>query len=193
MKMLLQTCCAPCLSGSRISFEDEDIDITAYWYDPNIQPFSEHQKRLHTLERYLFLKPMKYIIEPGYEQNSYMVRQMEKLAANGMVDDCDIMSEKNRKVRCEMCYDIRLGKTADFAKKNGYDAISSTLLLSKHQDHEAIRRSSKKMADIHDVEFIYKDLRKNWKDSIRISKELELYRQPYCGCIFSEHERYASK
>jgi len=118
---------------------------------------------------------------------------MENLASKGMIVDDDIMSEKDRKVRCEMCYDIRLGKTAEFAKNNGYDAISSTLLLSKHQDHEAIRRSCKKMADIHDVEFIYKDLRKNWKDSIRISKELELYRQPYCGCIFSEHERYASK
>lgn len=169
------------------------MDITAYWYDPNIQPYTEHQKRLHTLEQYLFLAPMKYVVEKGFHQNIFISEQMKNLERNGSFPDGEMMTDQERSIRCELCYDMRIGMTARFAKDNGYDAFTSTLLLSRHQDHEAIKRSCQKMSDMNEVEFIYKDLRKHWKDSISISKELDLYRQPYCGCIFSEHERFGSK
>jgi len=190
MNILLHTCCAPCLSGSRIMFEEEGLDITAYWFNPNIAPYNEHQRRLHTLQRYLYLDPLPFIQEEGYGNLSYMVSILKDLYPDGNVGGLEIMTDEERRRRCAHCYGIRLFRTAEKAKEMGFSVFSTTMLLSKHQDHEAIRAVCREAADEVGIDFVYRDLRTRWKDSIRISRELGLYRQPYCGCIFSEHERF---
>ncbi len=97
------------------------------------------------------------------------------------------------KKRCEFCFEKRLSETAKAAQKNGFDAFTTTLLESKHQPHELIREIAEKCSTKNNTDFYYEDFRKGWKESIRLSKEMELYRQKYCGCIFSEMERYLDK
>jgi predicted adenine nucleotide alpha hydrolase (AANH) superfamily ATPase len=95
--------------------------------------------------------------------------------------------------RCERCYDLRIIKTADRAKKEGFDAFTTTLLYSKYQNHEKIISLCRYYAKQFDILFYYKDFRTGWNEGIAISKELGLYRQKYCGCILSEYERYCKK
>ena len=92
--------------------------------------------------------------------------------------------------RCGYCIGLRLNKTAEYAAKNGFDAFTTTLLESKYQPHEYIYALGNMLGEKHGVKFYYKDFRAGWKESIKISKELNLYRQQYCGCIFSEYERF---
>jgi predicted adenine nucleotide alpha hydrolase (AANH) superfamily ATPase len=190
MKILLHTCCAPCLSGSRIPFEEEGFEITGLWFNPNIQPFTEHERRVQTLQRYLFLDPIGMEFVEGYPQIAFMRKLMNDTLSKSNLCDAQFMDEDERKRRCRSCYEQRMKRTADEAKKLGYDCFSTTLLLSKHQDHEEIGSVCRKISSENEIEFIYKDLRKNWKDSMERSRQLKLYRQSYCGCIFSEHERY---
>jgi len=95
--------------------------------------------------------------------------------------------------RCGYCIGLRLAKTAEYAAKNGFEAFTTTLLESKYQPHDEIRSMGAELAEKHGIEFYYKDFREGWKESIKISKDLELYRQQYCGCIFSEFERYRAQ
>ena len=92
--------------------------------------------------------------------------------------------------RCGYCINLRLTKTAKYAGENGFDAFTTTLLESKYQPHEYIKMIGSKLAKKYGIKFHYQDFRAGWKESIRLSKELQLYRQGYCGCIFSEYERF---
>ena len=92
--------------------------------------------------------------------------------------------------RCRMCYTWRLGEAARFAAENGFTAYTSTLFYSIYQDHELMKETAQKFADDYGIEFYYEDFRVGWREGIDISHNLELYRQPYCGCVFSEEERY---
>lgn len=94
------------------------------------------------------------------------------------------------KPRCGYCIGLRLAKTAEYAAKKGFDAFTTTLLESKYQPHEYIRVLGERLAAKYGIKFYYKDFRTSWKESIKMSKDLQLYRQQYCGCIFSEYERF---
>ena len=93
--------------------------------------------------------------------------------------------------RCQMCYTWRLEETARYAAANGSDAFTSTLFYSIYQQHDLMRRTAEHFAEKYGVAFHYEDFRPGWQEGIDISHELDLYRQPYCGCIFSEEERYS--
>lgn len=95
--------------------------------------------------------------------------------------------------RCGYCIGLRLDKTAKLAAEGGFDAFTTTLLESKYQPHDYIHAIGDRLADKYGIKFYYQDFRTSWKESIKISKELELYRQQYCGCIFSEYERYGPR
>jgi predicted adenine nucleotide alpha hydrolase (AANH) superfamily ATPase len=177
MKVLIHSCCAPCLTYPRETLEGEDHDVSALWYNPNIHPYREYQKRMHEVQRYSALVP----IDVHYIDEYPLADWLEDIQS----------SVREGKVRCVRCYELRLARTAAFASENGFDAFTTTLLVSKHQDHGAVREAGEEAGKRHGVEFLYRDLRKGWKRSIEISKELQLYRQPYCGCVFSEHERYS--
>jgi predicted adenine nucleotide alpha hydrolase (AANH) superfamily ATPase len=190
MKLLLQTCCGPCLTGSRISFEEEEMDLVGLWFNPNIHPRTEYDRRLQTLQRYIYLHPMEMVFIEEYPLFSFLTGMM-KDTCSGCSNAGSKMSQSERTRRCSYCYRTRLMRTALVAKDRGIDHFSTTMLISKHQDHNIIRRIGDECAQDVGLDFVYKDLRIKWKESISISRSLRMYRQPYCGCIFSEQERYA--
>ncbi|MGA1847781.1 MAG: epoxyqueuosine reductase QueH [Thermoplasmatota archaeon] len=176
--LLLQTCCGPCLTGSRMPFEtEEDLKLTALWYNPNIHPYTEYDRRLQTLQRYVYLEPIDVHYIDRYDLYPFICGMIGAVRKNsGAIEPT--MTTGERKDRCSFCYALRLRRTAEEAKERGYGYFSTTMLLSKHQDHETIRRLGSEIGDDLGVDFLYKDLRKQWKDSIRISRSYRMYRQP---------------
>jgi predicted adenine nucleotide alpha hydrolase (AANH) superfamily ATPase len=133
----------------------------------------EHQKRLETLQEYAALVPFELIQPQDYPLEEFLQ------AVVNLGND-----------RCGECYRIRLDRTAATAAAGGYDAFTTTLLYSRYQRHEQIREVAREMARKHGVSFLYRDFREGWHEGVRRSRHLGLYRQPYCGCIFSEKERF---
>ncbi|MGM0441806.1 MAG: epoxyqueuosine reductase QueH [Elusimicrobiota bacterium] len=170
--VLIHTCCAPCLCFPAEILK-KDYNITGYWYNPNIQGFREYEKRLMTTGHYANLTDTDFIIE-DYRLQEWL---------NNMTDF-------SKPKRCETCYEIRLEKTAKVAQQKDMGFFTTTLLYSKFQNHDLIKDIGENLAKKYSPEFLYKDFRKGWKKGIKISKELGLYRQEYCGCILSEKERY---
>lgn len=191
MNLLLHTCCAPCLSGSRPALESEGFEPTAFFFNPNIHPFSEWERRLQTLERYLYLRPMGSIIVREYPLWSFMRELSSAVCPEVSSAFGAMMTPEERRRRCSFCYRKRMEASVAMASEKGFDAFSTTLLLSIHQDHDLLKEVCRTVSEEAEVEFVYSDLRKHWNDSKRESKELRLYRQNYCGCIFSEQERFS--
>lgn len=176
MKLLLHVCCAPCSTFTLNKLREQEIDVQGYFYNPNIHPFREFSKRLTCLRD--FAKEKNFIIEMDTEYG--LTEYLRKVVYH-------------EKERCTICYAMRLEKTAMQAVKSGADAFSSTLLYSRYQNHEAIVKIANKMAIKYGVDFYYDDFRSGWQEGIDRAIEMNLYRQPYCGCIYSEQERYDKK
>ncbi len=175
-KILIHICCAPCVCYPLEVLKNDGFDVTGYWYNPNIHGFKEYKKRLMALG-YFASKNKKFdIIEGNYDIENWFKKT----------------DEYSKPLRCSQCYHVRLNAAARTALDNGIRAFTTTLLYSKFQDHMEIKKSGEEAAKRYGVEFLYKDFREGWKEGIRISKEMGLYRQQYCGCIFSETERYVS-
>ena len=169
--LLLHVCCAHCTAYSIEYWRKQGFDITAFWFNPNIHPQVEHQKRLEAIQTLSDTMHFPLIIT-DYDVMSYFQAITENIAD-----------------RCRFCFALRLKETAIKAKEGGYSAFTSTLLISPHQKHELIREAGTSAAEIFSVEFLYFDLRKRYSDSRHITKPLNLYRQQYCGCIYSQLER----
>lgn len=176
MKILVHVCCAPCFTYPHKKLKEDGHDLVGFFFNPNIHPLTEYKARLHALQRYSGMEPVEVIYKKEYPLEEFI---------RGQLDSID-----QEKKRCEYCYDTRLSETAKVAKEKGFDAFTSTLLESKHQPHDLIRTKAEDASKKNDIQFYYEDFRQGWKESIKISKEMELYRQKYCGCIFSEKERY---
>jgi predicted adenine nucleotide alpha hydrolase (AANH) superfamily ATPase len=176
LNILIHVCCAPCLTYPHEKLLEEGHEVSGFFFNPNIHPFTEYKARLHAVERYTALKPVKVYYKDEYPLEEFIRGQLAKIDEN--------------KKRCEFCFNTRLKETAKLAKEKGFSAFTTTLLESKHQPHDLIKEIAKEAANQYDIEFYYEDFRKGWKESIKISKEMELYRQQYCGCVFSEKERY---
>jgi len=171
-KVLFHICCAPCFIAPYEHLKDE-FDITGFWYNPNIQPYQEFQKRLEEVERFENNHDLRIIYHKDYP--------LEKWLRNVVFREHE---------RCRICYQDRLEQTARYAKKGKFDYFTSTLFYSKFQDHELMKDISESLSKEHGVKFLYKDLREFWKEGIERSKAEDMYRQQYCGCIYSEKERY---
>ena len=176
MKLLLHTCCAPCSVYCIEELQKENIDITSYFYNPNIHPFTEYSSRLNCLIEFNKQKNIPLIIEHNYGLNEFCLNVINKL------DN-----------RCGYCYLVRLEKAALYAKENGYDAFSTTLLISPYQKHDLLKKTGEMLAKKYDIKFLYKDFRPGFRYGQNKARELGLYMQKYCGCIFSEEERYKEK
>jgi epoxyqueuosine reductase len=176
MKLLLHVCCAPCSTFTLSRLRKQDIDVSGYFYNPNIHPFREFRKRLASLRDFSKDKNFSIEMETEYGLTEYLQKV--------------VFHEKER---CMICYNMRLEKTAQQAVKSGADAFSSTLLYSRYQNHEAIAKIGREMAKKYGVQFYYDDFRSGWQDGIDRAIAMDLYRQPYCGCIYSEQERYDKK
>jgi len=172
MKITLHVCCAPCLAGALPAFADLG-EVLPFFYNPNIHPLLEFRKRLKALD--VFAERER--IEIAADRTYGLHRFLSLVPPDGAG-------------RCELCYRERLGRTARHAAEAGADAFSTTMLSSTHQDHDAIRRAGEQAAGEAGVEFIYKDLRGRAAEGQAVAKKISLYRQQYCGCIFSEYERY---
>ena len=174
MKLLLHTCCAPCSVYCIDSLRNEKIEPTVYWFNPNIHPYMEYKARRDTLKEYTKSIGIQAIFNENY----------------GLRDFCaNVIDDLNN--RCKLyCYPVRLEETAKYAKENGYDSFSTTLLVSPYQNHEAIIEVANKMAKKYDLQFLYRDFRIGFREGQAKARELGLYMQKYCGCIFSEESRY---
>ena len=177
MKLLLHTCCAPCSVYCIDTLREEGIEPTVYWYNPNIHPYTEYKMRRDTLVEYAKSINVEAIFEEEYG--------LRKFCEN-VIDDLDN--------RCQdYCYPVRLEQTAKYAKEHGYDSFSTTLLISPYQKHEVLKELGEKIAEKYGLKFVYRDFRIGFRQGQEKAKELGLYRQKYCGCVFSEEDRYSKQ
>jgi predicted adenine nucleotide alpha hydrolase (AANH) superfamily ATPase len=173
MKILLHICCAPCAITPTKHLQGEDFDVTGYFYRHNIHPYTECIRRQETLASYAEHIDLKVIYQKGYN--------LEEFIRNVAFRESD---------RCTYCYHERLRSTALVAKRGKYDYFTTTLLYSKFQNHDRVRTIGESVGKFVDVPFYYYDFRTGWKSGVEASKRLKMYRQQYCGCIYSEKERY---
>jgi len=173
MKILLHICCAPCTIYPLEILRKEAGQVKGVFFNPNIHPYLEYKKRLDTVREYAAREGLEVNLAEGYPIEDFL----QKTAALG-------------KDRCSYCYEVRLRYTAEQARKGLFDAFTTTLLYSRYQKHDLIRATAEDIARENDIPFFYRDFRDGWEEGVRQSKEMGLYRQKYCGCIFSEKERY---
>ena len=177
MKLLMHACCAPCSVYCVDTLRKEGIEPTIFWYNPNIHPYKEYEARKETLIMYSEKEKLNLIIEDEYGLDAF---------CKNVVNDLD--------KRCtNYCYPVRLRKTFEYAKENGYDAVTTTLLYSIYQKHEFIKMYCEKLSKEYDIEFLYRDFRLGFFEGHDKAIKLGLYMQKYCGCVFSEEDRYLKK
>lgn len=179
-KILLHSCCAPCSSWV-ITYLTKYFDITILYYNPNISPNEEYDKRKK--EQIRLIKEIDKIgtidiIDCDYENNIYE----EKIKG---YEECPERGE-----RCTICFNLRLEKTAKIAKENNFDYFCSTLTVSPYKNAKLINEIGKELGDKYNIKWLYSDFKKEngYKNSIELSKKYNLYRQDYCGCIYSKRK-----
>jgi predicted adenine nucleotide alpha hydrolase (AANH) superfamily ATPase len=153
----------------------ETITPTLFWYNPNIHPFTEYRSRRDTLIQFGKDRNLQVILEDEYGLRSFI---------QGVYPDFE------QGPRCAYCYRVRLEKTASAAAEQGYDCFSSSLFISPYQNHELLRQTGEEAAKKYGVRFYYRDFRPNFREGQKQARELGFYMQKYCGCVFSEEERY---
>ncbi|MEJ2200177.1 MAG: epoxyqueuosine reductase QueH [Desulfuromonadaceae bacterium] len=174
MNILLHICCANCAIIPNQALRQQGHDVTGYFYNPNIHPFLEFKRRLDTVKEYANRTGLSVIYREDYLLRDFLAQVAAAPSS-----------------RCNYCYHSRLEETARFAAENGFEAFSSSLLYSRFQQHGEIRAQGEAMARDFGLTFVYQDFRKGWNEGIALSKAMGLYRQQYCGCIYSEQDRYA--
>ena len=145
----------------------------AFWYNPNIHPFKEYEARRDCLIEYTKNLNVKLIVNEDYGLREFV---------KNVTDNIDN--------RCRYCYEHRLEETAKHAAEKGFDAFTSTLFASIYQNHELMVEAAKRYAEKYGVEFLYRDFRPNFRNGNQKAREAGLYMQKYCGCVFSEEDRY---
>lgn len=172
----MHTCCAPCSVYCIDSLRKEGIEPTVYWYNPNIHPYIEYKTRRDTLKEYTKSINVEAIFEEEYGLDNF---------CKNVIGDLQN--------RCQnYCYRVRLEQTAKYAKENGYDTISTTLLVSPYQKHDILKEQGEEIAKKYGLNFLYRDFRVGFREGQAKARELGLYMQKYCGCVFSEEDRYNS-
>jgi len=173
MKILMHSCCGPCTVYPLMRLREEGHEVTSLWYNPNIHPFTEYKSRYEAL--LLLSEQEKFDV---IDIQNYGIREFTKNVVN------------NIDARCLYCYESRLEITAKEAKERGFDGFTTSLLVSPYQKHELIINVCKKYSEKYDIEFVYEDFRVGFREGQNIAREKGLYMQKYCGCIYSEEERY---
>ena len=173
MKILLHSCCAPCANQCVDTLRQEGHDPSLFWYNPNIHPFTEFKARRASLRLYAGLVNAPLIEADDYALRPFLAAVMPALGS-----------------RCLVCYEMRMEKTARYAAEHGYDGFTTSLLISPYQNHEALRTAAESAAQRHGTRFVYRDFRPFFRAGQQTARDMELYMQKYCGCIFSEEERY---
>ncbi len=172
-KLLLHICCAPCSIYTWHYFQHKGFKIQGLFFNPNIQPYRELARRKKALYSLAASEKKEIIYYDDYPLEEFLSMAME-----------------SNTDRCAICYQWRLKKTAAYALENGIPYFSTSLLLSPYQKHELLKETGEKISEEFGVNFVYSDLREGFQESMEKAKKAEIYRQGYCGCIFSEKERY---
>jgi predicted adenine nucleotide alpha hydrolase (AANH) superfamily ATPase len=173
MRTLFHICCAPCAIYPIKEMRSSGMEVTGYFFNHNIHPYQEYRKRLETVREYAGKIDLDVIY-----RDEYLLEEFLASVASHPAD------------RCLYCYSSRLAAAAAAAAEMGFDAYSSSLLYSRYQKHEVIKELGEKIGERYGIPFHYSDYRRGWKEGIHISKDMGLYRQQYCGCIYSEMDRY---
>lgn len=178
-KLLLHSCCAPC-SSYVLEFLSSYFEISVYYYNPNIYPPEEFHKRLQEQEKYssIFAGKNVEVVGAEYDENEFYtaVKGLEKEPEGG--------------VRCRECFYLRFLKTAEYAKNHGFDYFTSTLSISPHKNAKVLNEVGNEVSEKTGIKYLYSDFKKKngYLRSCELSKEHGIYRQDYCGCIFSKNE-----
>jgi predicted adenine nucleotide alpha hydrolase (AANH) superfamily ATPase len=178
-RLLLHSCCAPC-SSYVLSILKDAFALELFFFNPNIYPEQEYAKRLEEQIRLVKEMGLNYKVI-GTEQDSHLFYEAVK--------GCEGLGEGSQ--RCMACFELRLDRTAHYAKSKGFDCFTTTLTISPKKNAEAINKIGLEMGEKNHIKFLVSDFKKNngYKSSIDLSKKYQLYRQDYCGCIFSKQER----
>ena len=176
MNILLHICCGPCALFPLRTLRDAGHQVTGFFYNHNIHPYQEFARRLDAVLEMSEQETLPMIMRDEYDLEGFLA---------------NVAADPSR--RCSYCYASRLQATAVVAAEHGFEAFSASLLYSKFQRHDEIRALGEQAAQQYGVQFYYEDFRAGWQEGIRLSKELGLYRQQYCGCIYSEKDRYLPK
>ena len=178
-KLLLHVCCAPC-SSHCLDVLEKYFDITVFYYNPNISPIEEYQKRLG--EEKTFVKNVHQnikVVEAEYDNQNFenMVKGLEDLPEGGS--------------RCKLCYEMRIRKTGEYAKANGFDYFTTSLTVSRYKNSQILNEIGEKVAKQIGVKYLFSDFKKEngYQHSIELSRKYGLYRQNYCGCKYSKIAR----
>lgn len=176
MNILLHICCGNCAIFPVKVLREQNHKLTGFFFNHNIHPYQEFKRRLDTTIEYAEQVELPMIIRDEYLLETFLA---------------EVAAEPTQ--RCGYCYQSRLTEAARAAAEGSFEAFTSTLLYSRYQQHEAILAFGRQLAEEYNLIFHYEDYRVGWQEGIRISKEMGLYRQQYCGCIYSEKERYAPR
>jgi len=175
-RILLHICCGPCAIYPLGVLRGEDFTVHGFFYNPHVQPYQEFEKRLKTLQFYAQNEDLPLIVRADYDPQTFF-RQVAFRETN----------------RCLYCYSLRLNAAASLAKKSRFDGFSTTLLYSKHQKHQLVVSIAEEASRKHGIPFLYRDFRSGWREGQQRAKALGMYRQQYCGCIYSEMERFCQR
>ena len=173
MRILLHTCCGPCALYPLRTLRSAGHDVTGFFHNPNIHPYQEYVLRRDAAIKMAELEAMPLIMHDDYDLEGFL---------------SNVAAAPDQ--RCTYCYASRLRATARVAAEGGFDAFSAALLYSRFQRHDEIRELGEQAGREFGIAFHYEDFRPGWQEGIKLSKELGLYRQQYCGCIYSEKDRY---
>lgn len=173
MRVLLHICCANCAIYPLERIKEKGNEAVGYFFNPNIHPYQEYQKRLDALKQYSERIGLEVIYRDEYLLEEFLRNVSHRV-----------------KERCQYCYSVRLEATAREAKNKASNAFSTTLLQSTHQNHALIKETGERVAQEIGIPFYYEDFRQGWRKGVEVSKAMGLYRQQYCGCIYSEKERF---
>ncbi|MDO4549030.1 MAG: epoxyqueuosine reductase QueH [Clostridia bacterium] len=172
MRLLLHICCAPCSIYCIETLRREGVEPVGFWFNPNIHPFTEYRARKTALEEY----------------SRSIDLELAEFGEYGLRDFLGGIASFEE--RCAFCYETRLSQTAKYAAQNGFDAFSTTLLISPYQNHGLLREVGERAGRENGIDFLYRDFRPGFREGQQKARELGLYMQKYCGCVFSEEERY---
>jgi epoxyqueuosine reductase len=176
MKLLLHICCGPCAVYPVEVLSAGGHEVEGYFDNPNIHPHQEYLRRVKALEDFAGQVGLRVTWSQNYD-----IEEFFRLVAFREGE------------RCRFCYQLRLSRAARMAKTGGFEAFTSTLLYSRYQQHDLIQEVARQAAAEAGVAFYYEDFRRGWAQGIAQSKSMGLYRQSYCGCLFSERERARQK
>jgi len=176
-RVLLHICCGPCAVFPVEALRQEGFSVEGFWYNPNIHPLAEYRQRLESCRRMALLMRLSLHEDDVYGLQSYL--------------EATFPSHTRRPERCAICYRLRLGRAAEAARESGLPYYTTTLLVSPYQNSELLATIGVEEGRRHGVEFLSRDFKQGFRAGRQKSREMGLYHQRYCGCIFSEAESQA--